>query len=82
MGRARRREGWCHSQPLGEGPGPRCPTLHSHLGGCRLVSALDREGNGHDFGRLMIAMGFHVNLSKAQAETIAKNTRKKQNEQI
>ena len=42
-----------------------------------LAKKTNREGNEHNFGRLMIAMGLLVNVSKAQAHTFAKKYTKK-----
>ena len=56
--------------------------LRQNLANFGLAKKRNREGNRHNFGRVMLATGLHVNVSKPQAYTIAKNTCKKQNEQI
>jgi len=40
------------------------------------------EHNKHNFGQVSNAKGLHMSISKAQVNTIGKNIRKKQNEQI
>ena len=49
-------------------------TLQENKANFGLAKNTNREGNGHYFGRLMVAMESNVNVSKAQAQTIAKNT--------
>ena len=49
-------------------------TLQENKANFGLAKNTNREGNGHNFAWLMVAMGLHVNASKAQTNTIAKNT--------